>query len=217
MGKKRVAVIGAGGHATVVASTLLAAGHELAGFYADVPVLWGTELMGSPVIGPISELSSAHCSHAIIGIGDNEARKRLAQQIDIDWISVVHPFSWMHPDVSIGEGTIVCAGAIVQPEAELGSHVILNTKGSVDHHCRVGNYSHIAAAHLAGRSSIDEGVFIALSATVLPKVHVGAWATVGAGAVVTRDVPPKTTVVGIPARPFASKPQAEGVLQFRKP
>jgi acetyltransferase-like isoleucine patch superfamily enzyme len=78
--------------------------------------------------------------------------------------------------------------------------VILNTKASVDHHCRVGNYAHIAVAHLAGGASIDEGVFMALGSTVLPKVHVGAWATVGAGAVVKKDVEPHSTVVGNPAR-----------------
>lgn len=209
MVKHRVAVIGAGGHGVVVASTLQAAGHEVVGFYADVPSIWGTRVLDIPVIGPISELSSAHCSHAIIGIGENLARKQIAEAIDIEWMTVVHPFAWVHPDVSLGAGTIVCAGAIVQPEAEVGSHVILNTKASVDHHCRVGNYAHIAVAHLAGRASIDEGVFMALSSTVLPKLHVGAWATVGAGAVVTKNVAPHTTVVGVPARVLASSSAAD--------
>lgn len=213
MKKHRVAVIGAGGHATVVASTLIAAGHEVAGFYADVPSSWGSEILGIPVIGPISEVTSAHCSHAIIGIGENDARKRFSQQIDIDWITAIHPFSWVHPDVPIGAGTVVCAGAIVQPDAQIGSHVILNTKASVDHHCRVGDYAHIAVAHLAGRASIDEGVFMALGSTVLPKLNVGAWSTVGAGAVVTKNVPPNTTVVGTPARPLGSRRQADATPQ----
>lgn len=208
MVKHRVAVIGAGGHGTVVASTLQAAGHEVVGFYADVPSIWGTEVLGIPVVGPISELSSAHCSHAIIGIGDNMARKRIAQEVDIDWITVVHPFAWVHQDVPLGAGTIVCAGSIVQPDAMIGEHVILNTKASVDHHCRVGDYAHIAVAHLAGRASIDEGVFMALGCTVLPKLHVGAWATVGAGAVVTKNVAPHTTVVGVPAKVLATGRQA---------
>lgn len=209
MVKHRVAVIGAGGHGAVVASTLKAAGHEVVGFYADVPSIWGTKVLDIPVIGPISELSSAHCSHAIIGIGDNVARKRFAEEIDIDWMTVVHPFAWVHPDVSLGAGTVVCAGSIIQPEAVVGSHVILNTKASVDHHCRVGDYAHIAVAHLAGWSSIDEGVFMALGSTVLPKLHVGAWATVGAGAVVTKNVAPHATVVGVPAKPLASRMPGE--------
>lgn len=203
MAKKHIAIIGAGGHAEVVASVIAASGNSVAGFYADVPSTWGTEISGIPVIGPISEISSARCSHAIIAIGANEARKKIAQQIDIEWATVIHPFSWIHPGVRIGNGTVVCAGSIVQPGAQVGSHVILNTKASVDHHCRVGDYAHIAVAHLAGGASIDEGVFMALSSTVLPKVHVGAWSTVGAGAVVKKNVEPNTIVVGDPARPLS--------------
>lgn len=206
MAVRRIAIIGAGGHATVVASTLIAAGHEIAGFYDDAPSSWGSGVLGIPVIGPISELSAATCSHAIIGIGGNEARKRFAEQLDIEWMTVIHPFAWVHPEVRLGGGTIICAGAIVQPGARIGSHVIINTRASVDHHCRVGDYAHIAMAHLGGGVSIDDGVFMGLGSCVLPSIHVGAWATVGAGAVVTKDVAPKTTVVGIPARLLAPKP-----------
>jgi len=197
---QRVAIIGAGGHAAVVASAIIASGNEVVGFYADPPESWGSKIFGIPVWGPVSELSAKKCSHAIVAIGDNAARKRISSAIDIAWATVVHPFSWVHPDAPLGAGTIVCAGAIVQPGARVGSHVILNTKASVDHHCQVGDYAHIAVAHLAGGASIDEGVFMALGCTVLPKVHIGAWATVGPGAVARKNVPPNITVVGNPAR-----------------
>lgn len=206
MATRRIAIIGAGGHATVVASTLIAAGHEVAGFFDDAPSSWGSRILGIPVMGPISKLSAAAFSHAIIGIGGNEARKQIAEQLDLEWMTVIHPFSWVHPGVRLGRGTIICAGAVVQPGAQIGAHVILNTRSSVDHHCRVGDYAHIAMAHLGGGASIDEGVFLGLGSCVLPTIHVGAWSTVGAGAVVTKDVAPETTVVGVPARPLARKP-----------
>ena len=202
MAIQRIAVIGAGGHAAVVASTIIAAGNEVVGFFADVQSTWGTKIFGIPVIGPISEISSTNCSHAIIAIGTNEARKRIAAEIDIDWFTAIHPFSWVHPEVPVGKGTVICAGALIQPGARIGSHVIINTKASVDHHCQVGDYAHIAVAHLAGGASVGEGVFLALGSIVLPKVNVGAWATVGAGAVVRKNVLPNTTVVGNPARPL---------------
>ena len=203
MAKRLVGIIGAGGHALVVASILMAAGIEVAAFFDDKPSSWGTKIHGIRVAGPVSELSAATCSHAIIGVGNNEARKRLAEQVDIEWITAVHPFSWVHPGVSLGRGTVVCAGAVVQPGAQVGSHVILNTKSSVDHDSRVGDYAHIAAAHLAGGASIGEGCLMGLGSVVLPSIQVGAWATVGAGAIVTKDVAPRTTVVGIPASPIS--------------
>jgi serine acetyltransferase len=55
---------------------------------------------------------------------------------------------------------------------------------------------------VAGGASVGDGVFMALGSIVLPKIHVGDWATVGAGAVVTKPVDPGLTVVGIPARPL---------------
>jgi acetyltransferase-like isoleucine patch superfamily enzyme len=48
--------------------------------------------------------------------------------------------------------------------------------------------------------TIKRGARVGVNATLLPEVVVGEEALVGAGAVVTRDVPPRTVVVGNPAR-----------------
>lgn len=206
MSNPRIAVIGAGGHAQVVASTLIAAGHEVVGFYDDDPQKWGSKIFNIPVIGSIAKLTSDNCSHAILGIGSNEVRKRLAEQLDLEWIAVVHPFAWVHPEVSLGAGTVVCAGAIVQPNAQIGLHAIINTKASVDHDCCVGDYVHLALSHLAGGAIAEEGAFLALGSVVLPGVRVGAWATLSAGAIAMKDVPPKTIAAGVPARVIKEVP-----------
>jgi sugar O-acyltransferase (sialic acid O-acetyltransferase NeuD family) len=200
MNHKKVIVIGAGGHAKVVASTLMAAGHQVVSFYDDDLQKKGTHISGIPVVGPINELKYGDFSHAIIGVGQNEKRKRLAEELNLDWITVVHPYAWVHPDVSLGIGTVVCAGAIIQPSSQIGSHVIINTKASVDHDCCVGDYVHMALSHLAGGATAQEGAFLALGSIVFPGVQVGAWATVSAGSVAMRDVIPNSTVAGVPAR-----------------
>jgi acetyltransferase EpsM len=195
-----VAVIGAGGHAKVVASTLMAAGYQVSGFYDDDADKWGKSIFNIPIVGPINDLKSGDRSRAIIGLGDNKARQKLATKLDLDWITVVHPFAWVHPEVRLGVGTVVCAGAVVQPGATIGSHVIINTKASVDHDCYVGDYVHISVAHLAGRAIAEEGSFLALGSTVLPGLCVGAWALLGAGSIATKNIPPDSTAVGNPAR-----------------
>ena len=193
----------------MVAATLLAAGTKRLSFYADDPPMIGTSILGFPVKGVVSDIPKRGSSKAILGIGSNEARQRLASELDLDWVSAVHPFSSVDPSSTVGIGTVVCAGAIVQAEANVGAHVILNTKASVDHHTKVGDYSHVAVAHLAGNASIGEGVFLALHSVVLPGITVGRWSTVGAGAVVTKDVAPNTLVVGVPARPIEQSPPIE--------
>jgi acetyltransferase EpsM len=200
MQQKEVAVIGAGGHAKVVASTLLAAGFRVGGFYDDDAEKWGKYIFDIPVVGSIDELKQTKHALAIIGLGDNKARKKIANELDLDWVTVVHPFAWVHPDVRLGVGTLVCAGAVVQAGARIGAHTILNTKASVDHDCYVGDYVHIAVAHLAGGASADDGAFLSLGSTVLPNLSVGAWAHLGAGSIATKNIPPGSTAVGNPAR-----------------
>jgi acetyltransferase EpsM len=210
--EERIAVLGAGGHAEVIVATLHAMGRKVGALFDDSPKNWGANVLGVPICGPIAAVRDSACTRAIIGVGDNHVRKRISHEIEIEWTTAVHPFSWVHPDVTLGPGSVVFAGGIVQAGACIGAHVILNTKASVDHHCHVGDYAHVAVAHLGGGASIGEGVFLGLGSIVLPGLHVGDWAVVGAGAVVTKNVAPATTVVGIPARPIApqtrSRPHA---------
>ncbi|MFM9161029.1 MAG: sugar O-acyltransferase, partial [Dolichospermum sp.] len=86
------------------------------------------------------------------------------------------------------------------PYSIIGSHVIINTKSSVDHDCCVEDYVHLALSHLAGGATANEGAFLALGSVVFPKVTIGAWATVSAGSVAMKDVKPNSIVAGVPAR-----------------
>ncbi len=60
------------------------------------------------------------------------------------------------------------------------------------------------APHQAKPIRIGREVWIGRGFTILPGVHIGDGAVVGANAVVTRDVPPGCVVAGVPARPLAS-------------
>jgi sugar O-acyltransferase (sialic acid O-acetyltransferase NeuD family) len=201
---KRIAVLGAGGHAKVVLSTLLAAGFSVEGLLDKDEQKWGQKILGVPVLGPLEMVRSGGFSHAVIAIGDNKIRKEVAERFNgyCDWITVVHPYSFVHPSVQIGKGTVIFAGVIIQPDTVLGDHVILNTGVTVDHDCVVANFVHLApGVHLAGSVIVEEGGFLGTGSVVIPGKKVGRWAIVGAGAVVIRDVPPLTTVVGVPAKP----------------
>jgi len=73
----------------------------------------------------------------------------------------------------------------------------------VDHECEIGAFVHLApGVALAGRVRVGEGAFLGIGARVIPGRGIGAWAVVGAGAVVLDDVPDGVTVAGVPARPL---------------
>lgn len=206
----KLLIVGAGGHAQVVADialTLARTGKdiELVGFIDDNSSLWGKNILGAPVLGPTHMFPDSRFDAIIIGIGNNTLRRQLAQhwlQMGVEFATLIHPSAVVAQNVQIGVSTVLCAGAIVNTGSSIGNHVILNTACSVDHHNRIGDYVHIApGAHVGGDVHVAEGSLIGIGAVIMPQRRVAAWATVGAGAVVTRHIEPNQTVVGIPARP----------------
>lgn len=86
----------------------------------------------------------------------------------------------------------------------LGSQVTLAERVLVLTHTNVGYRDHPLQKHFPASASpvrIESGSFVGANVTLLPGVTVGAGSFVAAGAVVTTDVPPRTLMAGVPARP----------------
>lgn len=196
-------VIGCGGHAKVVLATLQAAGHVVKAIFDDDKMKWGKDLWGIPVTGAPSELEGLSSPQAIIAIGENRARKTVAQRFPrVEWLTAVHPTAYLHPSVRLGPGSVVFAGAVIQLDTSIGTHSIINTAAAVDHDCVVGDYVHIApGVRVAGGVRLGEGVLMGIGSAVIPCVSVGSWSVVGAGGVVVSDLAENVLAVGVPARP----------------
>ncbi len=198
----RVYVIGSGGHAKVVVRTLQMLGHIVAAVFDDDPNRWTESLYGVPIVGPTERAGKADPLPAVIAVGDNAARKCLADKLKLDWMTIVHPRAFVDSSAHVEPGTVVLAGAVVQPDAWLGAHVIVNTSASVDHDCRICDYVHLApGVQLAGGVFIGEGTLIGMGAVAIPGTRIGDWATIGAGTAVVSDLPPRVVAMGVPARP----------------
>jgi sugar O-acyltransferase (sialic acid O-acetyltransferase NeuD family) len=195
-------VIGARGHAKVLIAAARAAGFDVGAAFDDDPALAGGAVLGVPVRGVVSA-AAGWPGPLVVAIGDNAIRKRLVLALGARrWASVVHPRAWVHESVRIGAGSVVFAGAIVQPDAVLGDHAIVNTAASVDHDCRIGDFGHVGpGAHLSGSTILEDGAFLGTGSATRQGVRIGAWTTVGVGGVVVRDLPPGVVAVGVPARP----------------
>ena len=118
---------------------------------------------------------------------------------------MIHPSVILLPDSEVGPGTVVLAGSVLDVGCRVGSHTIINAMSGIGHHCHIGDYVHIGQAAVSSNTHIGQGAFIGQSSTILPRVSVGEWATVGAGALVNKDVPPGDTVVGLPAKSIAER------------
>ena len=206
---KPVLIIGAGGHAQVIADVLLRmreAGADLTpvGYLDDDPALAGQILLGLPVLGAIGHLSAVPHALLVIAIGENLARQRLFEALQGDGARFAvarHPSAVIAPDVQIGQGSVICASVVVNPGSLVGANVILNTGCTVDHHNHIGDHVHIApGVHLGGDVTIGEGTLVGIGATVMPQRRVGHWSVVSAGSLVHTDVPDRVVAAGVPAR-----------------
>lgn len=202
-----VIVLGAGGHAKVVISTLQAAGHKIAGVYDDAPHLVGGQILGIKVLGTIAALPTHSSARAIVAIGDSTVRQAIAERFRFTWVTLIHPTAWVDPSVRLGAGTVVMAGAVIQPGCQVGRQTIVNTAASVDHDCVLGDFVHVCpGSHLAGAVGVGERTLLGTGSVVIPGIKIGADTIVGAGAIVTGDLPAGVTAVGQPARVIKQNP-----------
>jgi len=202
-------ILGAGGHAQVVADILLRS-HEAGascqpiGFLDDDRTLTGKAVMGLPVLGAIAQLGEFDHDAVIVAIGDNRTRSRIFELVQAQGeriANAVHPAAVVAPDVRLGKGVMICAGVVVNTGTTIGDNVILNTGCTVDHHNHIGSHTHVApGVHLGGNVHVGEGVLLSIGTVVIPGRSIGDWAFVGVGSVVTKDVPAYATAVGAPAR-----------------
>jgi sugar O-acyltransferase (sialic acid O-acetyltransferase NeuD family) len=195
--KTKLIFIGGGEHAKVILDGLSGNNVEVVAVFDPTP---NAAFAAVPHFIQY-DAAIAEDARAIIAIGDNTSRKRVANSVKHSFMNFIHPSATVSHQVMLGVGCMVMQRAIIQVGAQIGNHVIINTSASVDHDCEVEAYVHIApGAVLCGRVRVGEGSLIGAGSVLLPGVIVGKWAQVGAGAVVVKNVPDGATVVGNPAR-----------------
>lgn len=141
----------------------------------------------------------------VIGIGSSLVRRKvqvLASEAGLVPVTLIHPRAYIGKyGISIGSGTIVCAMASITSDITLGEHVFIDQGVTLGHDAVLENFvSVLPGASVSGNAHIEEGVTVGTGSRILPGLRVGKNSIVGAGAVVTRNQPSNSVIVGIPAR-----------------
>lgn len=209
---KPIVVIGAGGHASVVADCLLAAGSDVLGFVDSDPCKQDGRILGLSVIGDDAAITARFkpdeilLANGIGGVRNTKQRKAVQQRFeDLGWefTSVRHPTAIVSSHAALEGAVQLLAGTIVQASAQIGHGTVVNTGAIIEHDANVGSYVHIAPrALLCGDVVVGDGSHIGAGAIVRQGIVLGPNTLVGAGAVVVGHFAGAGTLLGVPARPL---------------
>lgn len=205
-------IVGTGGFAREAHEALEARGEaaRFLGFLDDAPNA-PRQVHDAPVLGSTAWATNHREVDVVVAIGKPAVRRRVVQRLVEQGVTrfgrIIDPRANIGRRVSVGEGSIVLAGASVTTDARIGRHVVVNPLATIAHDCTLDDFVLVApGAKVSGNVRVATGADLGTNATILQGLTIGAWSIVGAGATVLQDVPPDTTVVGVPAKVIRQRP-----------
>lgn len=199
---KSVIIIGSSGHGKVIADIIVSSGDTVKGFLDDADNVQGKEIVGFPVLGKTTDYVNYQDCEFVIAIGNPYIRKSIAERLPVKWYTAIHPTAVISKfDVQIEEGTVIMANAVVNPSAKIGKHCIINTGAIVEHDNVLEDYVHLSPnVTLAGIVHVGECTHVGAGACTKQVLNIAQDCTIGAGAVIVKDITESGAYVGVPAR-----------------
>lgn len=202
--KYKLLIIGAGGHGRVVAEIAMKMER-----WKEISFLDDDEnvkpFLGCQLIGKSYEWVDYISDYDIfVAIGNNNTREKIQKQLEEAGASIpilIHPSAIIGKCVEIGKGSAIMAGTVINCCTIIGKGCIINTGSTIDHDNKIENYVHISpGVHTAGMVQIGKGTWLGIGSTISNNINIRGSCTVGAGAVVVKDISEAGIYVGVPAR-----------------
>lgn len=202
---KEIVIIGAGGHAKVIADIIEKSGDIVYGFLDDNKEVGEKVIKNYKILGKISECENIQTNNKklyfIIAIGNNYVRKSIYEKYTLNYYTAIHPKCNIGIDVKIEEGTVIMANACINSNTCIGKNSIINTSAVVEHDNIIEDYVHISPnATLCGTVKVGAFTHIGAGAIIKNNTKITEDCTIGAGAVVVKNIEEKGTYVGVPAK-----------------
>ncbi len=214
---KDIVIVGAGGFGRevyqLIADINAVQRHWNVLGFIDDGVVKGTSINNLSVLGTVEDLNQwSSPVSVVLAIGHAHIKRSIANRLNnpnIHWATLIHPTAVLGDRqwLTIGEGSIICAGCILTVQITIGRHVILNLACTVGHDAVIDNFcSLMPSVNVSGEVTIEEGVFVGTGTKIINQKRIGHDSIIGAGAVVTTNIPEHCTAVGAPAKPIKFHP-----------
>jgi len=190
--KKKIAIIGAGGHGKVVGEIALLSQYDTIDFFDDRM----NEIENFPfkIIGNIELLKNnlKEYDDFFVAIGDNKLRYdiiSILKKESNNIVSLIHPNSTVSQFCSIEAGSCVMANVAINPGTFIKEGVIINTSSSIDHDCLIEDYVHISPnCSLSGNVSVGKFTHLGTGSSVHPGINIGKNVKIGIGSKIYKNI-----------------------------
>ncbi len=204
----KIVIIGAGGLAREVLWVLSKQPGKMnfIGFIDENESNHGQLINGFPVLGGFEWLNNVAKDdlHAVCAVGSPRSKKILTNRLKskgVGLITLIDPDARYSDTVTIGQGSIVAAGAILTDNILVGNSSYINLGCTIGHDVVIGDYVSLhPQVAISGNVKIGDLVEIGAGAVVTPGINIGDNSFICAGSVVTKDVEKDSMVGGMPAR-----------------
>jgi len=179
---------------------------KIIGFFDD-NIARDSHIHNIPVLGGMNDLNRwEEKIYIVLAIGDPSIKKNLTEKISnplVHFPVLIHPSVQLFDfqNIKIGAGSVICSGNILTTDIIIGNHVLLNLNCTIGHDVKIGDFcSFMPACNISGNITSEEGVYIGTGAKLINTITLGRFSTIGAGAVVLKNVPDGAKWVGVPAK-----------------
>lgn len=211
---KRIVILGTGGNCIDILETIIAINqasdsplYECVAFLDDDQSLWGKNLHGVAIRGPLEKASEFDDSLFVNGIGSPSnfwRKKEIIARAGIPsgrFVSLIHPTASVSPSAKLGHGVVILQNVTVASNVTVGDQVIILPNSVVSHDDLIGDYTCITGGVcISGGVTVGQSCYLGSNSSIIGNITIGDGSLIGMGSVVLEDVPANTVMVGNPAK-----------------
>ena len=209
--KKKIAIFGAGGHATVVTNEInKLKDYEIVAYFVsdlhnlDINCNYKKKMLQINKKNLLNLVKNS--VSGIIAIGNNILRKKIVDNSRLisrsfKWEKIISKDSVVSSTVTVGDGTIIMSGCIVNPYSKIKNHCLINTGSIIEHENIFEDYSSVGPGVITG-GNVKVGKFshLGMGSVVLEKINVKNNVLIGANSFVNKDCLANKIYYGSPLR-----------------